>query len=153
MYVINKEIEFDAGHRVPLHESKCKNPHGHRYKIRAFIEGELITTGPESGMVRDFSIVKQLLTERVHDKYDHGFIVHEDDEAMRFSLAHGNSDWKVIEVPFIPTAECLARSIFYDLRENGLSNLICVEVWETPTSCAQYMLNDGDMEVIENEAL
>lgn len=25
-----RRLEFDAGHRVPLHESKCKNPHGHR---------------------------------------------------------------------------------------------------------------------------
>lgn len=138
MFEISKEIEFDAGHRVPLHASKCKNPHGHRYRVVAYIEGELITEGPESGMVRDFSVVKQLLTERVHDVYDHGFIIHEDDTTMRHAFAHGDEDWKVIIVPFIPTAECLAKAIYEDLKVSGLPNLRKIEVWETPTSCARY---------------
>jgi 6-pyruvoyltetrahydropterin/6-carboxytetrahydropterin synthase len=149
-HIISKEIEFDAGHRVPLHASKCKNPHGHRYKVTAYIEGELITEGPESGMVRDFSIVKQLLTEHVHDVYDHGFIVADSDEQMLTSLGLGDfgqgrfglfteqhSDWKVIVVPFYPTAECLAKKIFDDLRPH-LPNLFQIDVWETPTSCATW---------------
>lgn len=148
MYTINKEIQFDAGHRVPLHTSKCKNPHGHRYRVVAHVEGELITKGSESGMVRDFSIVKELLTERVHDVYDHGFIVQAIDYDMHCSLGLyfdvenneyiNEHDWKIIVVPFIPTAECLAKAIYDDLKANGLPNLIRIDVWETPTSCASY---------------
>jgi 6-pyruvoyltetrahydropterin/6-carboxytetrahydropterin synthase len=149
MFAISKEIEFDAGHRVPLHESKCKNPHGHRYRVVAYIEGDLITEGPESGMVRDFSVVKQLLVDLVHDKYDHGFIVHEDDldvlEAFQVILTNegyrSNLDFKVIVVPFIPTAECLAKGIYDDMKPH-LPNLFKVEVWETPTSCAEYIRMD-----------
>lgn len=148
MYLIRKEIEFDAGHRVPLHESKCKNPHGHRYRVVVHIEGELIAEGPESGMVRDFSIVKQLLTERVHDVYDHGFIVASNDYDMlsvlgmyydpEHSTYVSKYGWKVIIVPFYPTAECLAREIFEDLQGHGLPNIVRIDVWETPTSCASY---------------
>jgi 6-pyruvoyltetrahydropterin/6-carboxytetrahydropterin synthase len=148
-HTISKEIEFDAGHRVPLHASKCKNPHGHRYRVVAHIVGELITEGPESGMVRDFSIVKQLLTEHVHDVYDHGFIVSDKDDAMLYAFSvDGNNPlkgevdnmngWKVIVVPFYPTAECLAKKIFEDLRANGLPTLYQIDVWETPTSCASW---------------
>lgn len=141
MFVISKEIEFDAGHRVPLHESKCKNPHGHRYRVVAYIEGDLITEGPESGMVRDFSVVKQLLMDLVHDKYDHGFIVHEQDMDMMNALGFGEGEWKVIVVPFIPTAECLAKGIYDDMKPH-LPNLFKIEVWETPTSCAEYIRMD-----------
>lgn len=141
MYLINKEIEFDAGHRVPLHESKCHNPHGHRYRVVARIVGELITEGPESGMVRDFSIIKKLLTERVHDKYDHGFIVHEqDNELIDLFDAMG---WKTVIVPFYPTAECLAKEIYDDLVLE-LPGLYNVEVWETPTSCATYFSEEEE---------
>lgn len=28
MIVVSKEIQFDAGHRVPDHASKCQNPQG-----------------------------------------------------------------------------------------------------------------------------
>lgn len=138
MYIISKEIEFDAGHRVPLHESKCKNPHGHRYKVRATIAGELITEGPESGMVRDFSIIKQLLTKHVHDVYDHGFMVYKDDHEMDpfISLCHVYN-WKIIMTNFIPTAECLAKDI-YDTLRAFLPNLLEVDVFETPTSIASY---------------
>jgi len=153
MYTISKEIEFDAGHRVPLHASKCKNPHGHRYRVVAHIEGELITEGPESGMVRDFSIVKQLLTTLVHAKYDHAFIVHEDDEALRCAFEEGmfqdKSVWNIVEVPFIPTAECLAKSIFEDLKANGLPTLWRIDVWETPTSCATYMEDEMNVEFVK----
>lgn len=141
MFVISKEIEFDAGHRVPLHESKCKNPHGHRYRVVAYIEGDLITEGPESGMVRDFSVVKQLLMDLVHDKYDHGFIVHEQDMDMMNALGFGEGEWKAIVVPFIPTAECLAKGIYDDMKPH-LPNLFKIEVWETPTSCAEYIRMD-----------
>lgn len=138
MFVISKEIEFDAGHRVPLHESKCKNPHGHRYKVRAVIEGDLITSGPESGMVRDFSVVKELLTKYVHDVYDHGFMVYSGDLQMKpFVDLAIEMEWRCIITDFIPTAECLARDI-YDTLRAFLPGLIKIEVYETPTSRAIY---------------
>lgn len=155
MYTISKEIQFDAGHRVPLHASKCRNPHGHRYRVVAHVMGELIEEGPETGMVRDFSIVKQLLTELVHDKYDHGFIVQDTDKALldmfHRSLADRELgylyDWKIIEVPFPPTAECLAKDIYKTLKQT-LPTLVQIDVWETPTSCASYAL---DFEGLDGE--
>lgn len=139
MYVINKEVQFDAGHRVPLHASKCSNPHGHRYKVVVYVVGELIEEGPESGMVRDFSVIKHYLTKYVHDKYDHGFIIHEGDTELIGLFTQMR--WKYIVVPFYPTAECLAKKIFDDL--SGLLNILQVDVWETPTSCASYS-RDGE---------
>jgi 6-pyruvoyltetrahydropterin/6-carboxytetrahydropterin synthase len=148
MHIINKEIQFDAGHRVPLHNSKCKNPHGHRYRVVVHVEGELITEGPESGMVRDFSIIKTILTERVHDQYDHGFIIYEGDKEMceafgTYETGISKYGWKVILVPFYPTAECLAKSIYDDLKPSLLRGLLRVNVWETPTSCATYTMSSG----------
>lgn len=147
MYTISKEIQFDAGHRVPLHASKCKNPHGHRYRVIAYLEGELITEGPETGMVRDFSYVKQALTEFVHDVFDHGFIVHSGDRQMMKALGvffdpeHdewiSTVGWKVIVVPYVPTAECLAADIFKRLSLS-IPTLTRIEVWETPTSMASF---------------
>lgn len=134
-YIITKEIEFDAGHRVPLHASKCRNPHGHRYRVQAGIEGELITEGPESGMVRDFSIVKELLTEHVHDIYDHGFIVHKSDKDI-IDLFN-TLDYKIIVVDWYPTAECLAKNIYWRIK-TYLPTLQFIRIWETPTSMAEY---------------
>ncbi len=137
-YLISKQIEFDAGHRVPLHDSKCKNPHGHRYRVQVTIEGELITEGPQTGMVKDFGHLKQDMMELIHDRYDHGFIIHSEDVAMQVLISAFDS-FKIIVEDFVPTAECLAKKCWDLLKETGrYNNLREVAVWETPTSVAYY---------------
>src|SRR5262245_56527683 len=76
-YYISKEVQFDAGHRVPNHDSKCRNPHGHRYRVEAWLTGDLVTTpgAPDEGMLMDFGALKKILMREIHDKLDHGFIV------------------------------------------------------------------------------
>src|SRR3954464_3160774 len=115
-YTVSKEIEFDAGHRVTNHASKCRNPHGHRYRIRVSITGELVTTAGASneGMLADFGDLKNLMMDLVHEPLDHGFIVYEDDKLMQAALSvdytiNKEPPWKVIVFPYIPTAENLAR--------------------------------------------
>lgn len=145
-FVVSKEVEFDAGHRVPLHESKCRNPHGHRYRVIAYVCGDLQGEGAATGMVVDFTDIKVALTELIHDKYDHGFIIHKDDEVMLSmfeidsemgKLSYNPNDFKIIIVDWTPTAEEMARSVYNDLIER-LPGLIRIDVYETPTSCATY---------------
>lgn len=144
VFRVTKEVEFDAGHRVPLHDSKCRNPHGHRYKVAVTVEGPLAEHGSSTGMVVDFAHIKALLTREVHDRYDHGFIVYEgDDEVLGFLADSDASGWKVIHVPWHPTAENMARDIYDTLCDavSGMADgvrLVDVQVWETPTSVAWY---------------
>ena len=71
-YLIEKHIEFDMGHRVPTHTSKCSNLHGHRYRVLAGCSAEqLVEEGGETGMVMDFGRIKQILTVNIHDLFDH----------------------------------------------------------------------------------
>ena len=140
MFKISKEIEFDAGHRVPLHDSKCRNPHGHRYRVRAVLMGTLITEGPQSGMVRDFGHVKTAMMEHIHDVFDHGFIISELDEPLidlLFEDDYPRYGWKAILIEGYPTAEVLAR-LFYEILLPYIPELIRIDVFETPTSCASY---------------
>ena len=30
---ITRRLEFDAGHRIPNHQSQCRHLHGHRYAL------------------------------------------------------------------------------------------------------------------------
>jgi 6-pyruvoyltetrahydropterin/6-carboxytetrahydropterin synthase len=145
VYTVSKEIEFDAGHRVPNHKSKCRNPHGHRYRVQAVVEGPL---GDEpgvssEGMVVDFSDLKALLTD-LHDRYDHGFIIYDEDNELWKRL--NGAGWKLIGVPFVPTAENLARDA-YDYINDHMNwpdcRLVRVNVWETPTSIASYESDPG----------
>lgn len=72
---ISKEIEFDYAHRVPKHESKCKNLHGHRGTVIAEISGDLIEDGPQTDMLLDYSYLKEILMDHIDKLCDHGIIL------------------------------------------------------------------------------
>ena len=141
---IEKEIGFDAGHRVPGHVSKCKNPHGHRYRVIVTLGGDIIRTPghPEEGMLTDFGFMKEVLMKKVHDVLDHGFIVWEQDAELYRALCDNDFGWKVILFPYVPTAENIARWISDEIEDDVYRAeqlwLVKVTVYETPTSMASY---------------
>lgn len=140
---VSKQIEWDMGHRVMNHKSKCRNLHGHRYKMEICLEGSLvdISGSSDEGMVIDFSDIKTIATKYVHDVLDHGFMVWEKDKVL-VNFFRKNKDQKHIFVPFTPTAENIAKWAFErldkqykDVYKTGLK-LLEVRLWETPTSLA-----------------
>ena len=38
---IGKLFKFEAAHRLPNHPGKCKNLHGHSYKLEVVVNGEV----------------------------------------------------------------------------------------------------------------
>lgn len=138
---ITRKIEIDAAHRVPDHASKCRNLHGHRYVIEATCVGELIDFGPETGMVMDFSFLKEIMVDCIDRFYDHAMIVWEYDPLLnKIQEISG----KIMVLPVVPTAENLARVWFeamefnIKLRSNGVTKLESVRVFETPNCWADY---------------
>ena len=71
---IAKEFHWEMGHRLPEHFGKCKNIHGHSYKMIVEIEGDVL----ESGMVMDYYDLKKIITPIV-EELDHAFLVYKDD--------------------------------------------------------------------------
>ena len=148
MTTVTKIIEWDMGHRVPNHKSKCRNPHGHRYRLEATIGGPLINTegSSDEGMVIDFSDIKKIMTEEIHDKLDHGFMYFEDDWIMKefFEEFGPHRDWSEdflsIPVQFIPTAEEIARWCYNQIARKLPDPLFIdsVKLFETPNSWAVY---------------
>ena len=111
---IRRFIETDTGHRVPNHKSKCKHLHGHRYRFEAEIEGEVVEESgvSEEGMLMDFSDISVILTTYIHDVIDHALVISESDSDIIQLLNHLPEDHRTVLVPFIPTAENLAKWAF-----------------------------------------
>ncbi|TNC99630.1 MAG: 6-pyruvoyl tetrahydrobiopterin synthase [Gallionellaceae bacterium] len=142
---ITRRLEFDAGHRIPNHNSQCKHLHGHRYAIEITLSGEVIKAAgvSDEGMVMDFSDVKRIAKEQVVDAWDHAFLVYRGDKAvMDFLATMPNHKTVVLEV--IPTVENLALVAFetlvgayHDTYGNHL-RLQRVRIYETPNNWADY---------------
>lgn len=153
---ITKEVEWDMGHRVPNHKSKCRNPHGHRYRMQVILSGQIIHEKgvSDEGMLIDFSDIKKIAKDFVDEELDHGFMYYKGDEIMEdffqvhqyhaSSVVDKEKSFKYIKVNFIPTAENMAKWIFEQLAPKFTDTyktdlrLHAIKLWETPTSFVEY---------------
>jgi len=143
---IRRWVETDTGHRVPNHKSKCRHMHGHRYRWEAELEGDVVTQEgtSEEGMLMDFSDVSAILNQHIHDVVDHAFIVCEGDKDALIALSHMGDEHRTLVVPFIPTAENLAKWAFEQVEPHISSSygnslkLYAFHVRETPKSWASW---------------
>jgi len=140
---ITTRLEFDAGHRIPNHNSQCRNLHGHRYVIEITLNGNIITeeNTSENGMVMDFSDVKRIAREHVVDCWDHAFLVYKNDQPV-LNFLNSLPNHKTVIFNQVPTAENMATEAFrilqdqyQDLFGNQLK-LSRVRLYETPNSWA-----------------
>ncbi len=144
MIKITKCIEWDMGHRVPNHNSKCRNLHGHRYRLEVTLNGDLIEIPGNSseGMVMDFGDIKKVIMENIHDVLDHAFMFYENDSILyEFFNQQHRGDFKAISVPFIPTAENISGWCYRALVSH-LPNRLQIDklrLYETPNSWADFI--------------
>jgi 6-pyruvoyltetrahydropterin/6-carboxytetrahydropterin synthase len=140
---ITRRLEFDAGHRIPKHQSQCRHLHGHRYALEVTLAGDVIRhiNSANDGMVMDFSKVKEIARIHLVDKWDHAFLVSADDKAVVDFLGT-LPDHKTVILDTVPTAENLARIVFdilepiyRDVYGNQL-RLEHVRLYETPNCWA-----------------
>lgn len=142
---ITRRLEFDAGHRIPNHNSQCKHLHGHRYAIEITLSGDIITTEgvSEQGMVMDFSDVKRIAKERVVDAWDHAFLAYRGDGVV-LDFLNTLPGHKTVVLDVVPTAENLAK-VAFDLLQDAYRDtfgnhlrLERVRLYETPNNWADY---------------
>ena len=143
---IRRWVETDTGHRVPNHKSKCRHMHGHRYRWEAELEGDVVTHwgASEEGMLMDYTDVSEILKTHIHDVVDHSFIVYEGDREAITALSHMGNEHRTLIVPFVPTAENLAKWAYEQVESHITSsygnslNLRAFHVRETPKSWASW---------------
>jgi 6-pyruvoyltetrahydropterin/6-carboxytetrahydropterin synthase len=144
IYKIRKEFVFDAGHRVwnqelniidgCTFENKCRNIHGHTYKIIVELTNEDLN---DYGVVMDFTHVKYYMKPLI-DALDHSFIVDKNDPLFEdIKQITEKMNLKLFIVDFVPTAENLAKYVYeyLEAKKIPVSKVIC---YETPTSVAEY---------------
>lgn len=143
---ITRRLEFDAGHRIPNHNSQCKHLHGHRYAMEITLSGDIITQegASEEGMVMDFSDVKRIAKEQVVDAWDHAFLVYRGDTLI-LEFLNTLPGHKTVVLDVVPTAENLAQAAFnlldpaYRDTYNNHLTLQQVRLYETPNNWADCL--------------
>tara|TARA_B110000977_G_scaffold58168_1_gene79101 strand:+ start:4855 stop:5289 length:435 start_codon:yes stop_codon:yes gene_type:complete len=139
---VSKEFAFETAHALDMHDSKCRNIHGHSYKLTVTVIGDVNSDNSKSdvGMVIDFTDLKNIVNEQVVDKLDHALILKSD---SRFRGIEANND-KTIYVDYHPTCENLLIEIVALISTklpNGII-LVYAKMNETANSYSEWFLED-----------
>ena len=137
--LVTRRLEFDAGHRIPDHQSQCRHLHGHRYALEVTLAGDVIEQAgdPANGMVMDFSEIKSLAQRHLIDLWDHSFLVYSGDTPI-VDFLKTLPGHKTVVLDCVPTAENLAAkafsvldAVYQDSYGNQL-RLQRIRLYETP---------------------
>lgn len=147
MITITRKVEFDAGHRIPDHKSKCRNAHGHRYTLEATVTGviKMMPGTSDNGMVQDFGDLKGIMNRAVADIWDHGFLVYEGDGVMLRALHALGEQHNTIILACVPTVENLVILAAMAIKAELGDGLILdhVRMYETPNCWADWYGEGG----------
>jgi 6-pyruvoyltetrahydropterin/6-carboxytetrahydropterin synthase len=137
MYYLETEQSFDSAHFLKGYDGKCKNIHGHRWRVVIEIENlSLQKEGQTQGMIVDFSTLKQDLKEET-DYLDHSLIMEKDSLKPETIHALKKEGVLLVEVKFRPTAEEFSRYFYERMSQKGY-HVKYARVYETPANCASY---------------
>ena len=137
MFILKTEASFDSAHFLSGHGGKCRNLHGHRWRIIVEIKSDTLNESGESeGMVVDFSDIKNDLKKEA-DFLDHSLIIQKNTLKDKTVEALKEEEFKIIEVEFRPTAENMSK-YFYDKMKAKGYNIKGVTVYESPNNAATY---------------
>ena len=141
MIVCTRRLEWDAMHRIPDHESKCRAFHGHRYVAEITCVSENLDS---LGRVVDFGVIKRLVGEWIDQHWDHTAILMKGDPDPAVALlARSNAEHgrPIYWLEHHPTAENIAaelgRVASKLLRNTGVQ-VHKIRIWETPNAWVEW---------------
>ncbi|WP_299435487.1 6-carboxytetrahydropterin synthase [uncultured Aquimarina sp.] len=144
---ITKQFSFETGHALYGYDGKCKNVHGHSYKLSVTVIGSPITdtSHVKLGMVIDFGDLKKIVKEDIEDVFDHATVFNKNTPHIELAKELEQRDHNVILVDYQPTSENMvidfASKISARLPEN--IKLHSLKLQETETSFAEWYASDN----------
>jgi 6-pyruvoyltetrahydropterin/6-carboxytetrahydropterin synthase len=144
---ITKQFSFETGHALYGYDGKCKNVHGHSYKLSVTVIGTPISdrNNVKFGMVIDFSDLKKIVKEDIVDVFDHATVFNETTPHIELAKELKSRGHEVILVDYQPTSENMvidfAKKIKRRLPES--IKLYSLRLQETETSFAEWFAEDN----------
>lgn len=142
MITCTRRIEWDAMHRIPRHESKCRAFHGHRYAAEITCVAEALDT---LGRVIDFGVVKERVGGWVDEQWDHTAILmtSDDDPAIAALVAsnarHGRPVYWLAGPPTAENIVAELARVAQTLLAPCDVTVVRIRLWETPNGSVEWV--------------
>ncbi|MDP5045166.1 MAG: 6-carboxytetrahydropterin synthase [Leeuwenhoekiella sp.] len=144
---ITKQFSFETGHALYGYDGKCRNVHGHSYKLSVTVIGTPISQNDnvKFGMVIDFGDLKKIVKTEIVDVFDHATVFNKNTPHVELAKELSDRGHNVLLVDYQPTSEMMvidfAEKIKKYLPEN--ISLFSLKLQETDSSFAEWYASDN----------
>lgn len=144
---ITKQFSFETGHALYGYDGKCRNVHGHSYRLSVTVIGIPIadTTNVKYGMVIDFSDLKKIVKEEIVDVFDHATVFNQNTPHVELAKELSDRGHNVLLVNYQPTSEMMVIDFSKKIKARLPENIYLhsLKLQETATSYAEWFASDN----------
>lgn len=144
---ITKRFSFETGHALYGYDGKCKNVHGHSYKLFVTVIGSPNEdkNNVKYGMVIDFTDLKKIVKEEVVDVFDHATVFNKNTPHIELAQELKDRGHHVILVDYQPTSEKMVIDFVQKIKSRLPQNieLFSLRLQETDSSFAEWYASDN----------
>lgn len=144
---ITKKFAFETGHALYGYDGKCKNVHGHSYKLDVTVIGKPIsdTDDVKLGMVIDFGDLKKIVKQEIVDQFDHATVFNKNTPHVELAKELEERGHDVILVDYQPTSENMIQDFAEKIKRRLPQHirLFSLRLQETETSYAEWFASDN----------
>lgn len=144
---ITKQFSFETGHALYGYDGKCKNVHGHSYRLDVTVIGSPITdsSNVKYGMVIDFSDLKKIVKEEIVTVFDHATVFNKNTPHVELANELASRGHDVILVDYQPTSEMMVIDFAEKIKKRlpETIKLHALKLQETTTSFAEWHASDN----------
>jgi len=144
---ITKQFTFEAGHALYGYDGKCKNLHGHSYKLFVTVIGSPISDpkNVKYGMVLDFGDLKKIVNEEIVDVFDHATVFNKNTPHLELANELIKREHHVLLTDYQPTTEMMVIDFADKLKKRlpKTTKLHSIKLQETDSSFAEWYASDN----------
>src|SRR5690606_20801116 len=144
---ITKQFSFETGHALYGYDGKCKNVHGHSYKLSVTVIGKPITDNShvKFGMVIDFGDLKKSVKEEIVDVFDHATVFNKNTPHVELAKELEYRGHNILLVDYQPTSEMMVIDFAHKITQRLPKHiqLHSLKLQETETSFAEWYASDN----------
>lgn len=143
---ITKQFDFETGHALYGYDGKCRNVHGHSYKLSVTVIGSPITdtNNVKYGMVIDFKDLKTIVQDEIVDVFDHATVFNRNTPHVELANELASRGHSVILVDYQPTSEMMLVDFAAKINAKlpKTVQLFSLRLQETASSYAEWFASD-----------
>ena len=144
---ITKQFSFETGHALYGYDGKCRNIHGHSFKLYVTVIGNPIADSShvKYSMVIDFSDLKKIVKEEIVDVFDHATVFNKNTPHVELAKELSDRGHNVLLVNYQPTSEMMVIDFAEKIKQRlpKQTQLFSLRLQETASSYAEWYAGDN----------